>query len=79
MQPTYLQSIIARTLALVDAVLGAWTGPVNATTTGPCNITVLTVDLNRCGLDLASQIGQLVQQSVVLLNSIMAALNVTSS
>ena len=77
MEPTILSSIIAKSIALVDGVLGFWTTPVTYTNTA-CGMPVLHVGLNDCGVAFSSAIAQLVQQSAVMLGGIMAGLGATS-
>lgn len=78
MEPTILSSIIARSMALLDGVLGFWTTPVTVTGNTACGMPVLHVGLNSCGVAFTAAIAQLVQQSTVMLSGIMAGLSARS-
>jgi hypothetical protein len=78
MEPTILSSIIARSMALLDGVLGFWTTPVTVMGNTACGMPILHVGLNPCGVAFTAAIAQLVQQSTVMLSGIMAGLSARS-
>ena len=73
----FLISIIARVLALTDAVLAVWTTtptPVDVGTS-TCPAQILNVCVNACGTGLVEQLQGLVSGGIGLLNGMLLALS----
>jgi hypothetical protein len=75
---SYLQQIIAKGLALVDAILKNFaddaTWATGGPTTGACATSALNVELNTCGITLADNVASLAVNGVALLQGMIAAL-----
>ena len=81
MQPTLLQEIIVKLLALTDAVLGVFVGPAtytagNLTSCGGARL--IAGDLTACGQTLITQLTTLIVQGLGFLGGTLTALSATS-
>jgi hypothetical protein len=74
---SFLQGIIAKGLALVDAMLSNFTETPTwavGTGTGACAVQAINVQLNACGDSLADSLAALTVNGVSLLQGMIAAL-----
>ena len=73
---SFLQGIIAKGLAIVDALMSNWANatPINAPEPVTCGYYILNAELEECGTDLVASLAELVARGVDLLNGMLMAL-----
>ncbi len=71
----FLQSIIAKGLAIVDDLMSEWaTATLVPGTSDVCVYNMVDVELTDCGTQLTDGLAELVHRGVDLLNGLIAAL-----